>query len=270
MQSGRILRIIRQVIEVDLYETDMIALITILMSLSQSQPCVAEMIQLNYESVFLKELNNFNPPVAQGAAKILANCLSMDEDIDFAFIKAGILQAFQDLVTKHKLKEFQKLREKVTFIVGNLLCSSLTVFTAVIKSPLIEYCLAQLAEEFNEKVDSTKQIKVNIIEIFRTFYLRGEEDFLYHFTKQNPGIVTLVLNCTGKAVSPELNIKCLIIVNKILGLGDSFKTSCFLDIVYQRENCQKLEVLQLHDDINVYNFVSHLLNKYFEAEADDD
>ena len=99
-------------------------------------------------------------------------------------------------------------------------------------------------------------------------YLKGDEEFLYNYTRQNPAIIEIVLNCTGKAVSPEINIKCLIIVNKILGLGDNYKTDYFLDNIYKRDNCSKLETLQLHDDINVYSFVTHILDKYFESYND--
>ena len=151
-KSRRILNILRKLIELDLYETDLIAILTILMNLSQYKQAVLEMVFLKFEFPLVNELNNFNPPVAQGSAKILANCLSMDEDIDQSFINAGILSTFEELFNKQKLKEYSKLREKVTFMIGNLLCSSNSICTRVYHSSLIISCMKQLAEEHNEIV----------------------------------------------------------------------------------------------------------------------
>lgn len=85
------------------------------------------------------------------------------------------------------------------------------------------------------------------------------------FTKQNPEIIRLILKFTQDIPSPELAINCLIIINKILGLGDKYKTERFIDLVYEKESSLLLEELQMHPDVNVYNFAARIIEKYFDS-----
>lgn len=105
---------------------------------------------------------------------------------------------------------------------------------------------------------------MNLVVIFRTVYIRGDDELLYMFTKENPEIVRLILRFTVDNPSADLAINCLIIINKILGLGDKYKTEEFIDLVYEKEASQLLENLQIHPDINVYNFSARIIEKYFD------
>lgn len=254
---NKYLHLIRKIMKVDLFETDLIAILLVLRTISRDKDNIQSMMNLGFDAPLLKELKSYNPPVAQMAARIIANCLSVDEEVDIVFVKAGILRDFEELANKQKLKEFPKLREKVAFMIGNLLCSSTSICNMVCNSPIMEWCLAQLAEEIDSKIQST------LIDIFKTFYLRGDSDLLFSFTKNHPAIIEVILKFTGTNLSQEANIKSLIIVNKILGLGENYKTDQFLDYFLESGSAQKLEILQHHQDITVYNFVALILDKYF-------
>lgn len=144
--------IIRDLMNGTLYETDMLAILTILISMSAEKQTVFALVQMKYPPVLVRELQSFNPPVGLGAAKILANCLSVDEEVDKEFVNAGIIQAFENLFEKQKIKEYSKLREKVTFMIGNLLCSSPWVFEQVCNSSLINRCVNLLGDDHSPAV----------------------------------------------------------------------------------------------------------------------
>lgn len=105
------------------------------------------------------------------------------------------------------------------------------------------------------------------MELFRTIYIRADDEHLYLFTTQNREFPRLILKCTEIDASADLAIKCLIIINKILGLGDKYKSEVFLDMIYEKDTAYILEKLQLHPDTNVYNFAARIIDKYFLEEA---
>lgn len=110
------------------------------------------MMHFGYSPPLVKALLNFSPPVSLEAAKIVENCLSVDEEVDQKFIDAQILEAITTLFEKQRIKENPKLRVKVTFMLGNLLCSTQSIFDEVCKSSLVYKCVALLTEHNDSPV----------------------------------------------------------------------------------------------------------------------
>lgn len=153
LQNSPILDICRQLLNATLYETDMLALLSILIKLSHDKQIIMKMLELKYPVVLIKELGSFNPPVSLASAKILVNCFSVDEEVDKEFVQVGIIQVIEGLFEKQKIKEYSKLCDSVTFMIGNLLCSSPWVFEHVCNSTIILKCVELLSQNHADSVD---------------------------------------------------------------------------------------------------------------------
>lgn len=222
-----------------------------------------EIVQLKLPKVTLKELSSCDEQVSSACSRYVSNCLSHAEEIDTAFLDAGLIEQIISLYEKKRLFEHKKLRENVTLMILNLLSSSQTVFERVLESPVMLYCLRMLGEEQTRPLMQSQTVIHNLIDVFRHFYLKAPNDLLFHYSKKNPEIICLILKCTSVSEDSKIVIMCLIVINKILGLGDQFESEEFLDIILEKDVGTYLERLQMHSDKYVYNFTSKIIEKYF-------
>ena len=79
-------------------------------------------------------------------------------------------------------------------------------------------------------------------------------------------IITSILSSTGVEQETDANILCLIIINKILGLGDECKSDEFLDFIMDTDLHLCIERLQNHGDKYVSSFVGKIIDKYFDDD----
>jgi hypothetical protein len=262
-QTNKTLKIISQVLESSLIESDYVVVFRLLSYFARDRDSAKEIVNLKLPKLALKELASCDEQVSAACSRFVSNSLSHSEDIDAAFLEAGLIEQIVSLYEKRKLFEHKKLRENTTLMILNLLSSSSEVFERVIQSPIMQFCVRLLGEEQTRPLMQSQAVIHNIIDIFRHFYIKAENELLFQFSKKNPDIICLILKCTSVTEDSKIVIMCLIIVNKILGLGDQFQTEEFLDIILEKDVGGYLERLQMHSDKYVYNFTSKIIEKYF-------
>ena len=258
---------LRVIMSEALIESDYVAVFKMLGLFAREKDLALMMaLEFKFQEVTVRCLQSCDEQVCTSCSRYISNSLSHLEEVDEVFLNAGLLENISMLHEKQRLKEFKKLKENCTLIMVNLLSSSSQNFTRVIKSPLIGICLQLLTEEqIKPRVSdsSDKPILFNLIDVFRIFYLKADDEHLFNFTKMHSDIIQVVLKCTGIQVDPKQVIMCLIIINKILGIGEKFKSDEFLDYIIENDLGWYLERVQTHADIYVYNFTIKIIEKYF-------
>ena len=215
IQAGKMMQTLRVIMSEALIESDYVAVFKMLGLFAREKDLALMMaLEFKFQEVTVRCLQSCDEQVCTSCSRYISNSLSHLEEVDEVFLNAGLLENISMLHEKQRLKEFKKLKENCTLIMVNLLSSSSQNFTRVIKSPLIGICLQLLTEEqIKPRVSdsSDKPILFNLIDVFRIFYLKADDEHLFNFTKMHSDIIQVVLKCTGIQVDPKQVIMCLII-----------------------------------------------------------
>ena len=127
--------------ESSLIESDYVVVFRLLSFFARDSDSAKEIVQLKMPKLTLKELSNCDEQVSAACSRYVSNCLSHTEEIDTAFLDAGLIEQIIALHDKKRLFEHKKLRENATLMILNLLSSSSEVFDRVLQSPIMQYCV---------------------------------------------------------------------------------------------------------------------------------
>jgi hypothetical protein len=259
--SQKVCMIVQILITRNNYNTDQRALIKILQAFSEDKMVSMDLFSDELSQRLVQEMFNPDQTLAIPAANAICNCLSHEDVPEIHFLKAGLLNMIIKLYQHQRLREYRTLRRYTTLMLRNLLNSTREVFKLATRPDILRMCIELLKEE----QDST--VMQNLLEYFRFYYLVGDNSLLLDFTFANPYVIQIIMNVTGLQKSGMINITCLIIINKILGLGDLAGTEEFKDRILETDSSEQLERLQEHQDKIVYNFAAKIIEKYFSGNV---
>lgn len=259
--SQKVCMIVQMLITRNNYSTDQKALIKILQEFSRDRSLCQDLFSDEISHKLVAEMFNTDQTLAIPATITVCNCLSHEDVPEMQFIKAGLLDMIIKLHQHQRLREYRNLRQYITLMLGNLLCSSREIFKAASRPELLRICLELLKDE------QDSGILFNLLEYFRVYYLVADNSSLLEFSYANTNVISIILGVTGLEKLPKVNITCLIIINKILGLGEMTGTDDFRDQIQETEASEQLERLQEHPDKIVYNFAAKIIEKYFAYDT---
>jgi hypothetical protein len=204
---------------------------------------------------------NSNEEIAYSSFRAVQACCSMSDNYDEYFISLGVLRLIKELIAAKKLDSHTKILIKALNTVNMLMASTDQIRKEVKDSGILKLYLNYLGENMDNKVI------FEIFDAFRMFIFSASSDDILGFVDENVGFLDLVLRNMRKKNFKKQNIICLLILNKILGLEEiKGKDKKYFDLVLESEFLDNLEMLQGHDDEEVYSLASKLIDEYFEFE----
>lgn len=178
-------------------------------------------------------------------------------------IEAGLVPTLASLFTDFRLKEMKFATRKLLSTIYNLLCCSEDIFESIAREEAIMGSLVTLLEDNLKQED----LSFLIIDIFRLYYLRESDSLLLSFTLRHPSLICSPLLPLSVSSPAPVVLRSLIVVNKILGLSQGREEQVRLvDVLFDGEGADRLEVLQNHSDKYVYSFVDKMVERYLSGE----